>query len=789
MRRILYSFFLLLVNLGSMQAQDKIHGKVTDRQNNPIDGVAVVLQTIDSLYVDAILTDTTGQFSLNRPDDRTYRLLFQHLLYIPCQKEISSADAGIIRLEAKNYELEGVTVQAERPKVKVENGALKYDVPQLMKDKSLSNALEVVKQIPGVMGGEDEVQLIGAGNPAIVLNGQLTSMSTDQLVNLLKSVPASRVKNVEVMYNAPAKYNIRGAMINIILETGDSDVAPFQGEAGIEYQQRHYAAGKAYTNLLYSTSRLNVDFLAEANKGRHYMGEDIFARHTLENNVTEINQKGRGNVHTAFGTMRVGFDYTLKNKDKISGAYYLNVNKSDSKRWANTSFSKMRSSGLDSTLYSRTNSNDKSYLHNVRMQYDGQRGLMIGADFTRYHSPSAQYFLETGDRGVQTDMLNNSEQDISQYVLFLNQTHNFKTGWTLNYGIHGGFTSSKTYIDYLYDKGNGFEMAQDQLENNRQKEYNGNIFAEVSKNIGEHFSATVSLKAEYFKSDYTSNGKSTTLWHDWAFFPNATLMYTFNPQHILQLTVNSNKIYPSYWDITPQMTPINSYSVVVGNPSLKPYRSYVGQFLYILNQKYTFIAFCNFVPDYFTQLPYQSNTELKNVFRYENLDFQLQTGLGIVVPFRIGSFWNAQATLTGLRMEEKASAFYDISFRNTKYIGQIGMNNTFILSSARPNLKLDLNGFFVTGAVQGIYDLGYLSDLTAALKWQFASERATIMLKCNNILRSNLPHTIEINQDNQYSRLKKLDDGRCLTLSFIWKFGGYKKKEHDKVDSSRFGKS
>mgnify|MGYP002612051694 FL=1 len=105
-----------------------------------------------------------------------------------------------------------------------------------------------------------------------------------------------------------------------------------------------------------------------------------------------------------------------------------------------------------------------------------------------------------------------------------------------------------------------------------QKEYTANVFAEVSKNFGEHFSATASLKGEYFKSDYTSNGKKSTLWNDWTFFPNASLSYLFTPQHILQLNVNSNKTYPSYWEITPQATPINSYSVVMGNPALKPYR-------------------------------------------------------------------------------------------------------------------------------------------------------------------------------------------------------------------------
>ena len=217
MKRILYyMMFLQVTGNGMLIAQNTIHGKVTDTDDIPVDGVAVVLQTLDSVYVDAVVTDSLGQFNLNRAADQTYRLLFQHLLYEPFQQEISQADAETIRLTAKDYELDGVVVKAERPKVKVENGALKYDVPQLMKDKSVSNAFEAVKQLPGIIGGTDEIQLLGAGAPRIILNGQLTTMSADQLITMLKSIPSSRVKNVEVMYNAPAKYNIKGAVINVM---------------------------------------------------------------------------------------------------------------------------------------------------------------------------------------------------------------------------------------------------------------------------------------------------------------------------------------------------------------------------------------------------------------------------------------------------------------------------------------------------------------------------------------------------------------------------------------------
>ena len=45
--------------------------------------------------------------------------------------------------------------------------------------------------------------LAGAGIINIILNGKPTSMNYEQLVTLLKSMPASRVERAEVMYNTP----------------------------------------------------------------------------------------------------------------------------------------------------------------------------------------------------------------------------------------------------------------------------------------------------------------------------------------------------------------------------------------------------------------------------------------------------------------------------------------------------------------------------------------------------------------------------------------------------------
>ena len=62
----------------------------------------------------------------------------------------------------------------------------------------------------------DDISL-GGMSVALMINGKLTSMSREQVITLLKSMPADRVKNAEMMYSAPARYQVRGALINVTL--------------------------------------------------------------------------------------------------------------------------------------------------------------------------------------------------------------------------------------------------------------------------------------------------------------------------------------------------------------------------------------------------------------------------------------------------------------------------------------------------------------------------------------------------------------------------------------------
>ena len=70
---------LLLFFVTSLQAQNII-GKVIDNKKQPVDGATIVLQAIDSTYINASISNVDGTFVLDSQPEE-YRLIVQHLLY------------------------------------------------------------------------------------------------------------------------------------------------------------------------------------------------------------------------------------------------------------------------------------------------------------------------------------------------------------------------------------------------------------------------------------------------------------------------------------------------------------------------------------------------------------------------------------------------------------------------------------------------------------------------------------------------------------------------------------
>ena len=249
---------------------------------------------------------------------------------------------------------------------------------------------------------------------------------------------------------------------------------------------------------------------------------------------------------------------------------------------------------------------------------------------------------------------------------------------------------------------------------------------------------------------------------------------------------STNRTYPEYWAMNNfTVYSDGGYDEITGNPYLKPAKSYQTNLVWILKNKYHFVAGFNYVDDYFIQTPYQRSDRLAKTFRYVNFNYQQQAFMQAVIPHRFGSWLDARLTLTGVWMHEKCNDFYDIPFDRAILFGMAQMSNVITLST-KPDLSLTVDGMLRSRAHQAIYDLPGSGNIDIGFRWQFWKKQAVLHVFCNDLLETSSINP-RIDFKGQYMNMH-FGCYRELGVSLTVKFGGYKAKKNDAINMLRFRK-
>lgn len=402
--------FLICTGL-SISAFSQTTGKIIDTKQQPIEGATIVMQLPDSTYLGAAISAADGTFTLEQEPDG-YLLIVQHLLYQTKQVKGQTADAGIITLEQKDYNLDEVVIKGERPLVKVENGRLGYDLSALSEKQSVNNAYEAIIKLPGVQEKNGILSLAGANSLTIVMNGKPTTMTSEQLETLLRNTPVNRVEKAEVMYSAPPELHVRGAVINVVIKR--SHDYSFQGELSTNYQNRYFSSGGANGNFRFSTPKITLDVMYGADNIKTMEYTDLLSRHTLNNNVYEIMQNEKLSSKSWMHNVRTALEYNFNEKNHLNVAYTGSFTPDGHNRSiADGSF---QQSNLDKFTDNKMN--------NITVQYSSGIGLEVGGDYTRYTSDNSQtMFTQLSDKSKNSYTLTGGQR-IDRYSIYADQKHN-----------------------------------------------------------------------------------------------------------------------------------------------------------------------------------------------------------------------------------------------------------------------------------------------------------------------------------------------------------------------------
>ena len=218
MKKILLLLTALLLGSAAFAQKTTVKGVVLDsltRQGEP----AAILQFFRTSDASKAVAFTTtgedGSFSHTLTVQGDYYLLFDNMGRKRIRRDFTlsgqeTVDLGEILVQDAAAVLKAGTVTAQRPLVKMEVDRMTYNVEDDV-DSKTSTVLDMLRKVPMVsVDGQDNITVNGSSSFQVYVDGKPNQMMSQNASQIFKMMPASSVKNIEVVTNPGVRYDAEG---------------------------------------------------------------------------------------------------------------------------------------------------------------------------------------------------------------------------------------------------------------------------------------------------------------------------------------------------------------------------------------------------------------------------------------------------------------------------------------------------------------------------------------------------------------------------------------------------
>ena len=149
---------------------------------------------------------------------------------------------------SKVRRLKESTVTARRDLITADADKLTYNVQADPRAEG-ANLIDILRDVPMLsINGEEQVLLNGSTDYKVLVNGRSTGLLARNFNQLIKTVPASSIKEIQVITNPPVKYDAEGigGIINIVMSRRLK--SGYSGSVGMQAGTLGTASGHGYVN-------------------------------------------------------------------------------------------------------------------------------------------------------------------------------------------------------------------------------------------------------------------------------------------------------------------------------------------------------------------------------------------------------------------------------------------------------------------------------------------------------------------------------------------------------------
>ena len=226
-----------------------------------------LLKSKDSSVAKFVATGKDGQYEFLGIADGKYFVSVSNVGYakvVSAPFEISSSNATInvpaLVISEQAKDLGGVTVTAKKPFIEARPDKTIVNV-----DASPTSAgatvLELLEKSPGITVDNDgNISLRGKAGVIIMIDGKPTYLSSTDLANLLKNMPASQLEQIEIMTNPSAKYDASGNSGIINIKTKKGKASGFNGSVMAGITTSFFKTGDALYVIPKSQNSINFNY-------------------------------------------------------------------------------------------------------------------------------------------------------------------------------------------------------------------------------------------------------------------------------------------------------------------------------------------------------------------------------------------------------------------------------------------------------------------------------------------------------------------------------------------------
>lgn len=552
------------------------------------------------------VTTLEGAFSQNIAAPGSYKILISAVGKNTAQRTFNvsasqkEANLGTIVLGSAANVLEGVTVTAYAPLVKNEIDRVTYNV-QNDDDSKTRTVLDMLRKVPMVtVDGQENISVKGSSSFKIYKNGHYDPSLSQNPKEVLKAIPASMVKRIEVITDPGAKYDAEGvkAILNIV--TMDAASAAAKGVVGtISAGASDRGNPEAMLFLTTQTGKLVTSF----NYGYHNQTKHDDMEYT--ENVTEYTETGNkltdiakagADVNVHFGNIEASYEPDTLNLLSLSfGGYYYDFTADGTastvmRNGANTLYSYDR-------LYNIPGNNFFSFNGRFDYQHKTRRpDEVLTLSYLLSTSHNKNENIATLYNMVGTDIpYTASHDDVTEN--FLEQTA--QIDWSRPFAKYHKFETGLKYINRS-NKSKSFFDYEGFPEGNSESHFKhltqvAAVYMSYTFNNGS-WSARAGMRYEYsYLSAKFLDGKQKNFHRnlsDWV--PSASVQYQFNMFNSLKLAFSTTINRPGISYLNPAVV-VTPETEQFGNSDLKSAHKYAWELTYMhIGQKFTFSITPNF---------------------------------------------------------------------------------------------------------------------------------------------------------------------------------------------------